>query len=101
MLTSKKLKEIEDLAKKVIKLLENSICGDEPLPIDFLLKYHRIYKQREDKFDKENDMESMNAKQISKMNIKAIDNIHKFFIETMDNLCDIYAHKYGNECNLQ
>ena len=96
-----KLKEIEELAKGVIKLLENSILGDESPPIELLLKYHRTYKQRENKFDKENELKSMNVKQISKTNTKILDNIYQFFIETMESICDIYAHKYGNECNLQ
>jgi hypothetical protein len=49
----------------------------------------------------ENDLKAMTMKQLSGQNLTIIENLHKNIIHCMDEICDRYAIKYGNECNIQ
>lgn len=98
-LTSKKLKEIEEYSRRLIKILQAAIAGDEP-PIELILKHNRAIREKS-QLQHESDLKAMTLKQLSQQNMLIIENLHNSFIVCMDQICDSYAVKYGNECNVQ
>lgn len=99
LLASKKLKEIDEYTKRLIKILQAAVSGQEP-PIELILKHNRATRERE-LHQAEHEFKSMTVKQISGSNMTLIENLHKGLILCMDEICDTYAIKYGNECNVQ
>lgn len=83
----------------MIKILQAAISGQEP-PIELILKHNRATRDREIG-QAENELKSMTVKQISGNNMALIENLHRSLILCMDQICDSYAIKYGNECNVQ
>ena len=103
MISNKKLTEAEELSKKLMKIMQSAIRGDEP-PLESMLKHHKGIKDRKSiEYDKYNitNNNNQNLKQVCQKNFNLIESLHKSFLECMDDTCDCYAQKYGNECNLQ
>ena len=103
MISNKNLVDTEELSKKLMKIMQSAIRGDEP-PLEFILKHHKGIKDRKEiEINKDNLANTTNQhfKQICQKNSTLIEGLHKSFLECMDDVCDNYAQKYGNECNLQ
>ena len=103
MISNKKLIEAEHLSKKLMEVMQSAIRGDEP-PLDSMLKHHKRIKDRKsNEFNKYNinNANNKNLKQVCQKNSNLIEILHKSLLEYMDDVCDSYAQKYGNECNLQ
>jgi hypothetical protein len=96
---SRKLKEIDDYAKKLVKIMQSVLKGDEP-PIELILKHNRGLKDK-DKLSTESEFRGLTIKQLTQQNLGVIDGLHRSFVQCMDEICDSYALKYGNECNVQ
>ena len=72
--------------------------GEEP-PIELILKHNRGV--RSNKVHAESDLKAMTLKQLTYQNMGIIEKLHGDIIGCMDDICDSYAIKYGNECNIQ
>lgn len=82
------------------KIVSSAMRGEEP-PIELILKHNRGFKNNNNKQKSEADLKAMTLKQLTYQNLSIIDRLHTDITECMDDICDSYAIKYGNECNVQ
>jgi len=100
-LTNKKLKEIDDYAKRLMTISESAIKGEEP-PIELILKHNRgkdnLGHQRK---VQDHELKGATIKALNQQNLALSETLHQTYTSYMDRLCENYALKYGNDCNLQ
>jgi len=103
LLTNKKLKEIEDFTKKLMLVMEANIKGEE-LPIELVLQHNRRVQEGLTKHQKmmlQNELKDSTIKSLTLQNLALTEDLSKCYVKYMDKICELYAVKYGNECNLQ
>jgi hypothetical protein len=95
---SKKLREADEHSRKLMKMLHSSVRGEE-VPIEIILKHNRTKETAKGAND--NELRKLPVKDLTQHNLNAIDELNRNFVQCMDQICDEYASKYGNECNVQ
>lgn len=98
---NKKLKDIDEYAKKLLAIVEATLKGEE-LPIEMILKHNRGQEttNRYRKYN-ENDNKEYTIKQLIQQGLVVVETLHRTYGDCMDKLCETYVAKYGNDCNLQ
>ena len=100
-LTNKKIKEIDDFAKRLMTISEAAIKGDEP-PIEMILKHNRGQDNLgRQKTVKDSELKGLTIKTLNQQNLALSEGLYQTYTKYMDRLCENYAMKYGNDCNLQ
>lgn len=94
----KKLLESDELSKCLISMLQAAI-KDQELPIEIILKHNRA--KGKEKAINENELKALTLRELNQQNLNMCDGINRFFQQSMDQICDDYAAKYGNQCNVQ
>lgn len=100
---NKKLKDVEDYAKRLMAILEAAIKGEEP-PIELILKHNRGAQESINKYNKklqDNDLKDVTIRHLTQQNLNIVEALHQSYIDYMNKICDNYAIRYGNDCNMQ
>ncbi len=64
-------------------------------------QFEETQNKEKPKIAYENDFKEMTLKDLTSQNLTIIDELNKGFALCMEQICDDYAAKYGNECNVQ